>query len=129
MRLHLLEIPVLTMGMKHTSILHFRGQRIWEAIIHDLLPKGLGLARKKSCHLNPSMRVFYDNLVSLQGMEKSLNKKRTSLYKDPKLFYNLLFNSFNQVIDNILLHLKYFSLIERLLLDWKHNHGSNGSAS
>ncbi|KAG6426516.1 hypothetical protein SASPL_110741 [Salvia splendens] len=29
-----------------TSLLYFRGQRIWKAIIHDLLPKGLGQARK-----------------------------------------------------------------------------------
>ncbi|XP_038709102.1 pectin acetylesterase 9-like isoform X2 [Tripterygium wilfordii] len=29
-----------------TSVLYFRGQKIWEAIIHDLLPKGLGSARK-----------------------------------------------------------------------------------
>ena len=29
-----------------TSLLYFKGQKIWEAIIHDLLPKGLGKARK-----------------------------------------------------------------------------------
>ncbi|KAG5533782.1 hypothetical protein RHGRI_027838 [Rhododendron griersonianum] len=29
-----------------TSLLYFRGQRIWKAIIHDLLPKGLGNAKK-----------------------------------------------------------------------------------
>ncbi|XP_019149781.1 PREDICTED: pectin acetylesterase 9 isoform X2 [Ipomoea nil] len=29
-----------------TILLYFRGQRIWQAIIHDLLPKGLGHARK-----------------------------------------------------------------------------------
>ncbi|RYQ94047.1 hypothetical protein Ahy_B09g100249 isoform A [Arachis hypogaea] len=29
-----------------TTRLHFKGQKIWEAIIHDLLPKGLGKARK-----------------------------------------------------------------------------------
>ncbi|XP_027110301.1 pectin acetylesterase 9 isoform X1 [Coffea arabica] len=29
-----------------TSLLYFRGQRIWRAIIQDLLPKGLGHARK-----------------------------------------------------------------------------------
>ncbi|XP_061368844.1 pectin acetylesterase 9 [Gastrolobium bilobum] len=29
-----------------TTTLYFKGQRIWEAIIHDLLPKGLGRARK-----------------------------------------------------------------------------------
>ncbi|KAK4743589.1 hypothetical protein SAY87_009901 [Trapa incisa] len=29
-----------------TSLLYFRGQRIWDAIILDLLPKGLGNARK-----------------------------------------------------------------------------------
>uniref|UniRef100_A0A1D1XGY2 Pectin acetylesterase n=1 Tax=Anthurium amnicola TaxID=1678845 RepID=A0A1D1XGY2_9ARAE len=29
-----------------TTLLHFRGQRIWKAIILDLLPKGLALAQK-----------------------------------------------------------------------------------
>ncbi|KAK1409141.1 hypothetical protein QVD17_35666 [Tagetes erecta] len=29
-----------------TLVLYFRGQRIWQAIIEDLLPKGLGLANK-----------------------------------------------------------------------------------
>ncbi|KAK4283075.1 hypothetical protein QN277_000070 [Acacia crassicarpa] len=29
-----------------TTLLYFKGQKIWEAIIHDLLPKGLGNARK-----------------------------------------------------------------------------------
>ncbi|KAK8709250.1 hypothetical protein V6N13_060275 [Hibiscus sabdariffa] len=29
-----------------TSLLYFRGQKIWEAIIHDLLPKGLASASK-----------------------------------------------------------------------------------
>ncbi|KAG8390321.1 hypothetical protein BUALT_Bualt01G0071500 [Buddleja alternifolia] len=29
-----------------TSLLYFRGQRIWRAIIEDLLPKGLGQAKK-----------------------------------------------------------------------------------
>ncbi|GLU24273.1 hypothetical protein SLE2022_402210 [Rubroshorea leprosula] len=29
-----------------TSLIYFRGQRIWDAIIRDLLPKGLGTARK-----------------------------------------------------------------------------------
>ncbi|KAH1230695.1 Pectin acetylesterase 9 [Glycine max] len=29
-----------------TTTLHFKGQRIWEAIIRDLLPQGLGKARK-----------------------------------------------------------------------------------
>ncbi|KAK8521278.1 hypothetical protein V6N12_005187 [Hibiscus sabdariffa] len=28
-----------------TSVLHFRGQKIWEAIIYDLLPRGLSSAR------------------------------------------------------------------------------------
>lgn len=32
--------------MKQTSLLYFRGQRIWQAIILDLLPKGLGNAKK-----------------------------------------------------------------------------------
>lgn len=31
---------------KQTSLLYYRGQRIWEAIILDLLPKGLSNAKK-----------------------------------------------------------------------------------
>ncbi|XP_042047504.1 pectin acetylesterase 9-like isoform X1 [Salvia splendens] len=103
-----------------TSLLYFRGQRIWKAIIHDLLPKGLGQARKallsgcsagglatfvhcddftsylpanasvkclsdagffldaRDIAMNHSMRYFYKSLVSLQGVEKNLNKNCTS---------------------------------------------------
>ncbi|KAL1550747.1 Pectin acetylesterase 9 [Salvia divinorum] len=99
-----------------TSLLYFRGQRIWKAIILDLLPKGLGQARKallsgcsagglatfvhcddftsylpanasvkclsdaglfldaRDIAMNHSMRYFYKSLVSLQGVEKNLNK-------------------------------------------------------
>ncbi|KAF3682202.1 Pectin acetylesterase 9 [Capsicum annuum] len=32
--------------MKQTSLLYFKGQRIWQAILLDLLPKGLGHAKK-----------------------------------------------------------------------------------
>jgi len=32
--------------MNQTTTLHFKGQKIWEAIIDDLLPQGLGKARK-----------------------------------------------------------------------------------
>ncbi|XP_057951230.1 pectin acetylesterase 9 isoform X2 [Malania oleifera] len=103
-----------------TSLLYFKGQKIWEAIIHDLLPRGLGKAHKallSGCsagglstflhcanftrHLprnasvkclsdagffldaqdishNYSMRTFYENLISLQGIEKNLDKNCTS---------------------------------------------------
>jgi hypothetical protein len=34
------------MTVEQTSVLYFRGQKIWEAMILDLLPKGLGNADK-----------------------------------------------------------------------------------
>ncbi|XP_048127644.1 pectin acetylesterase 9 isoform X4 [Rhodamnia argentea] len=110
-----------------TSLLYFRGQKIWRAIILDLMPKGLGRARKallsgcsagglasflhcdnfaeylpqnasvkclsdagffldeRDISLNHTMRSFYDDLVSLQGVEKNLDKNCTS-----SLFYPTL---------------------------------------
>ncbi|XP_024029199.1 pectin acetylesterase 9 [Morus notabilis] len=112
-----------------TSLLYFRGQRIWQAIIHDLLPKGLGMARKallsgcsagglasflhcdnftkylpanasvkclsdagffldaRDISLNHTMRSFYKDLVSLQGIEKNLDKNCTSSFKFPDLCF------------------------------------------
>ncbi|XP_041005815.1 pectin acetylesterase 9 [Juglans microcarpa x Juglans regia] len=112
-----------------TSLLYFRGQKIWEAIIHDLLPKGLGGARKallsgcsagglasflhcqnftnylpenasvkclsdagffldkRDISLNYTMRSFYKNLVSLQGVEQNLEKNCTSSLKLPYLCF------------------------------------------
>ncbi|KAL2550480.1 Pectin acetylesterase 9 [Forsythia ovata] len=103
-----------------TSLLYFRGQRIWQAILLDLLPKGLGQAKKallsgcsagglatflhcdnftsylpknasvkclsdagffldeRDIGLNHTMRYFYKDLVSLQGVEQNLNKNCTS---------------------------------------------------
>ncbi|XP_065869508.1 pectin acetylesterase 9-like isoform X2 [Euphorbia lathyris] len=110
-----------------TSVLHFKGQKIWEAIIQDLLPQGLGQAHKallsgcsagglsaflhcdnfahvlpknasvkclsdagffmdeKDISSNRTMRTFYDNLVTLQGVEKNLNSKCKRFYSHPKL--------------------------------------------
>ncbi|KAJ6883066.1 pectin acetylesterase 9 [Populus alba x Populus x berolinensis] len=110
-----------------TSVLYFRGQKIWEAIILDLLPKGLGNADKallsgcsagglssflhcenlyralptntnvkclsdagffldeRDIALNYTMRTFFENLVSLQGIEKNLDKNCTSFLDNPKL--------------------------------------------
>ncbi|KAJ6386450.1 hypothetical protein OIU78_016375 [Salix suchowensis] len=110
-----------------TSVLYFRGQKIWEAIILDLLPKGLGKADKallsgcsagglssflqcenfyrtlptnttvkclsdagffldeRDITLNYTMRTFFENLVSLQGIEKNLDKNCTSFLDNPKL--------------------------------------------
>ncbi|KAJ6978259.1 pectin acetylesterase 9-like [Populus alba x Populus x berolinensis] len=110
-----------------TSVLYFRGQKIWEAIILDLLPKGLGNADKallsgcsagglssflqcenfyralptntsvkclsdagffldeRDITLNYTMRTFFENLVSLQGIEKNLDKNCTSFLDNPKL--------------------------------------------
>ncbi|CAD5332501.1 unnamed protein product [Arabidopsis thaliana] len=98
-----------------TSLLYFRGQRIWNAIILDLLPKGLAKAHKalltgcsagglstflhcdnftsylpKNASVkcmsdagffldaidvaaNRTMRSFYSQLVSLQGIQKNLD--------------------------------------------------------
>ncbi|KAF5480419.1 hypothetical protein F2P56_001171 [Juglans regia] len=112
-----------------TSLLYFRGQKIWDAIIHDLLPKGLGCARKallsgcsagglasflhcqnftnylpenasvkclsdagffldkRDISLNYTMRSFYKNLVSLQGVEQNLEKNCTSSLKLPYLCF------------------------------------------
>nr|AFN53693.1 pectinacetylesterase [Linum usitatissimum] len=72
-----------------SSVLYFRGQRIWDAIITDLLPKGLANARKallsgcsagglsvfhhcedfsrrKDVASNYTMRAFFEDLVTLQ---------------------------------------------------------------
>ncbi|KAK3017617.1 hypothetical protein RJ639_004851 [Escallonia herrerae] len=103
-----------------TSLLYFRGQRIWKAIILDLLPEGLGRAEKallsgcsagglatflhcdnftsylprnadvkclsdagffldiRDISLNSSIRTFYEDLISLQGVEQNLDKNCTS---------------------------------------------------
>ncbi|CAM8996607.1 unnamed protein product [Rhodiola kirilowii] len=110
-----------------TSVLYFRGQRIWQSIILDLLPKGLKYARKallsgcsagglssflhcdnftshlpksatvkclsdagffldaRDISLNHTMRSFYEDLVSLQGVEQNLNKNCTRDFRFPKL--------------------------------------------
>ncbi|KAJ8554428.1 hypothetical protein K7X08_025106 [Anisodus acutangulus] len=103
--------------MKQTSLLYFRGQRIWKAIILDLLPKGLrhakkallsgcsagGLATFLHCDnftsylprnasvkclnlsLNHTMRSFYEDLLTLQGVEPNLNQNCTSTLYYPHL--------------------------------------------
>ncbi|XP_034710336.1 pectin acetylesterase 9 isoform X1 [Vitis riparia] len=112
-----------------TSILYFRGQKIWRAIINDLLPKGLSKAKKallsgcsagglasflhcdnftsflpqnasvkclsdagffldeKDISLNHSMRAFYEELISLQGVEKNLHENCTSSLHYPHLCF------------------------------------------
>ncbi|XP_058181937.1 pectin acetylesterase 9 isoform X1 [Rhododendron vialii] len=113
-----------------TSLLYFRGQRIWKAIIHDLLPKGLGNAKKallsgcsagglasflhcdnfsgylprntsvkclsdagffldeRDISLKHTFRSFYEDLVSLQGVEQNLDKNCTSsLYNPNQCFF------------------------------------------
>uniref|UniRef100_A0A2N9GFQ5 Pectin acetylesterase n=1 Tax=Fagus sylvatica TaxID=28930 RepID=A0A2N9GFQ5_FAGSY len=122
-----LSTPVGVTVEPHTSLLYFRGQKIWEAIILDLLPKGLGRARKallsgcsagglasflhcdnftkylpenasvkclsdagffldeKDISLNYTMRSFYTDLVSLQGVEQNLDTNCTSSLKLPQL--------------------------------------------
>ncbi|XP_030448960.1 pectin acetylesterase 9 isoform X1 [Syzygium oleosum] len=112
-----------------TSLLYFRGQKIWQAIILDLIPKGLGRAQKallsgcsagglasflhcdnfaeylprnasvkclsdagffldeRDISLNHTMRSFYDDLISLQGVEKNLDKSCTSSLVYPTLCF------------------------------------------
>ncbi|PSS34314.1 Pectin acetylesterase [Actinidia chinensis var. chinensis] len=109
-----------------TTLLYFRGQRIWKAIILDLLTKGLSNARKallsgcsagglasflhcdnftsylpantsvkclsdagffldeRDISLNHTMRSFYDDLITLQGVEQNLDKNCTSSLYYPK---------------------------------------------
>ncbi|KAK1399526.1 Pectin acetylesterase [Heracleum sosnowskyi] len=110
-----------------TSLLYFRGQKIWEAIILDLLPKGLGDAKKallggcsagglavflhcdnftsylptnasvkcfsdagffldaRDIMLNNTVRAFYKNLTSLQGVVDNMDKNCTMSEHDPEL--------------------------------------------
>ncbi|XP_028077460.1 pectin acetylesterase 9-like [Camellia sinensis] len=113
-----------------TSLLYFRGQRIWKAIILDLLPKGLQNAKKallsgcsagglacflhcdnftsylplnasvkclsdagffldvRDISLNHTIRSFYSDLISLQGVEQNLDKNCTgSLYCPKQCFF------------------------------------------
>ncbi|XP_040939672.1 pectin acetylesterase 9 isoform X2 [Gossypium hirsutum] len=86
-----------------TSLLYFRGQRIWEAIIHDLLPKGLSRARKAllsgcsagglatflHCHnftkmlpSNASVKCLSDAGFFLDERDISLNYSMRSFYHD-----------------------------------------------
>lgn len=112
-----------------TSLLYFRGKRIWKAIIHDLLPKGLGSAKKallsgcsagglasflhcdnfasylprsasvkclsdagffldeRDISLKHTFRSFYEDLVSLQGVEQNLDRNCTSSLYSPNLCF------------------------------------------
>ncbi|KAB2054657.1 hypothetical protein ES319_A12G269100v1 [Gossypium barbadense] len=86
-----------------TSLLYFRGQRIWEAIIHDLLPKGLSRARKallsgcsagglatflhshnftKMLPSNASVKCLSDAGFFLDERDISLNYSMRSFYHD-----------------------------------------------
>nr|XP_018676316.1 PREDICTED: pectin acetylesterase 9 isoform X7 [Musa acuminata subsp. malaccensis] len=88
--------------LNSTTALYFRGQRIWKAIVLDLLPKGLiqadkvllsgcsagGLATFLHCDDltrrdvsgQYTIRSFFSSLVSLQGVQKNLNPNCTSSY-------------------------------------------------
>ncbi|KAL5567982.1 hypothetical protein UlMin_024557 [Ulmus minor] len=86
-----------------TSLLYFRGQRIWKAIILDLLPKGLGKAHKallSGCSAgglasflhcdnfaeylptNASVKCMSDAGFFLDGRDISLNHPMRSYYRD-----------------------------------------------
>lgn len=49
----------ITLNEPQTSLLYFRGQRIWQAIILDLLPKGLGQAKKVLNNINFIVLVLF----------------------------------------------------------------------
>ncbi|XP_060203636.1 pectin acetylesterase 9 isoform X1 [Lycium barbarum] len=110
-----------------THISFLQGQRIWQAIILDLLPKGLGHAKKallsgcsagglatflhcdnftnylpknasvkclsdagffldeRDLSLNHTIRSFYEDLITLQGVEPNLNQNCTSTLYYPHL--------------------------------------------
>ncbi|XP_074349172.1 pectin acetylesterase 9 isoform X2 [Apium graveolens] len=113
-----------------TSLLYFRGQRIWKSVVLDLLPKGLRHAKKallsgcsagglavflhcdnftsylpnnasikclsdagffldvRDIMLNHTSRTFYEDLISLQGVEQNLDKNCTmSLYYPTQCFF------------------------------------------
>ncbi|XP_059627485.1 pectin acetylesterase 9-like [Cornus florida] len=86
-----------------TSLLYFRGQRIWQAIILDLLPKGLGSAAKallSGCSAgglasflhcdnftsylpcNASVKCMSDAGFFLNIRDISLNETKKSIYDD-----------------------------------------------
>ncbi|XWS50504.1 hypothetical protein CRYUN_Cryun12cG0092600 [Craigia yunnanensis] len=86
-----------------TSLLYFRGQKIWEAIIHDLLPKGLASAHKallsgcsagglatflhcdnftKMLPSNSSVKCLSDAGFFLDERDISLNYTMRSFYDD-----------------------------------------------
>lgn len=85
-----------------TTTLHFKGQKIWEAIIADLLPKGLGKARKallsgcsagglatfhhcdsftKYLPTDASVKCLSDAGFFLDGKDVSLNHTMRSFFK------------------------------------------------
>lgn len=109
-----------------TTVLYFRGQKIWQAMVQDLLPQGLvqaekallsggsagGLATFLHCDdftsflpsnatikclsdagffldardivNNYTIRSFYNQVISLQGVEQNLDQKCTCSLQDPK---------------------------------------------
>ncbi|XP_020210009.1 pectin acetylesterase 9 [Cajanus cajan] len=113
---------------KNTT-LYFKGQKIWDAIIRDLLPQGLGKAQKallsgcsagglatfhhcddfakylptnatvkclsdagffldeRDISLNYTFRLFFKNVVQLQGAEQNQNKNCTMALKSPELCF------------------------------------------
>ncbi|XP_021844294.1 pectin acetylesterase 9-like [Spinacia oleracea] len=112
-----------------TSFMYFRGQKIWQAMLLDLLPKGLARAEKaflsgcsagglavflhcdnfskflprnatvkclsdagffldvKDVSMNETIRTFYHDVVTLQGVEQNLDQNCTSSLTDPKLCF------------------------------------------
>uniref|UniRef100_A0A803M0A9 Pectin acetylesterase n=1 Tax=Chenopodium quinoa TaxID=63459 RepID=A0A803M0A9_CHEQI len=95
-----------SMYQNGNSSLYFRGQKIWQAIISDLLPQGLAHAEKallsgcsagglavflhcdnfsrKDVAKSEMIRTLYHDVVSLQGVEQNLNQNCTSSQIDPK---------------------------------------------
>ncbi|CAK9163340.1 unnamed protein product [Ilex paraguariensis] len=104
-----------------TSLLYFRGQRIWQAIILDLLPKGLGNARKallSGCSAgglasflhcdnftsylpsNASVKCLSDAGFFLDARDISLNYTMRSFYEDV-VSLQMLSSNFQGVEQNL----------------------------
>nr|GLL28173.1 pectin acetylesterase 9 isoform X6 [Ipomoea trifida] len=107
-----------------TILLYFRGQRIWQAIIHDLLPKGLGQARKallSGCSAgglstflhcdnftsylpkNTSVKCLSDAGFFLDERDVSLNYTMRSFYQN-MLFLHGAGHTLNKNCTDSLLH-------------------------
>ncbi|XP_056159017.1 pectin acetylesterase 9 isoform X4 [Syzygium oleosum] len=84
MELPLLVMQSLTMGL-HCYI--SEGKKFGKQSSLILYPKGWDVHRRRDISLNHTMRSFYDDLISLQGVEKNLDKSCTSSLVYPTLCF------------------------------------------